>query len=173
MIEVLLQAATLPPDATLPAGIPDTALQQLQAAFGRELPPQLVDWLRRSNGPCAGPGGLFGYATGTRHLDIDYYWELYPAWRERGWIPVAGDGCGNYYVLLATGAAAAPVAFIDTAEGDDTLAYLVASDLWHFIDFYLRSDAGEGGWPFDQDDVLASDPMLANAAGAPLPWLAD
>jgi hypothetical protein len=38
--------------------------------------------------------------------------DLFPGWVEQDWLPVAGDGCGNCYVLTADGI----VGFIDTMK---------------------------------------------------------
>ena len=65
-------------------------------------------------------------------------------WRDRGWLPVAGDGCGNQYVLVSHG-----------------IAYVVASDLWTFLRFLLLRETGDGRWPFDRRAVIAADPELA------------
>jgi hypothetical protein len=36
--------------------------------------------------------------------------DPYPEWARLGWLRVAGDGCGNYYVLRKDGT----VGFVDT-----------------------------------------------------------
>ena len=64
-----------------------------------------------------------------------------------------------------------PVCFWDH-ETDDPLVpgYVVASDLWHFVRFLLRSELGERSWPFDREKVLAEDPAIAKVTGIDLRW---
>ncbi len=51
--------------------------------------------------------------------------DLFPGWAELGWLPVAGDGCGNLYVLAEDGT----VGFVDTMKDPCRLDRQVASDL--------------------------------------------
>jgi hypothetical protein len=53
-------------------------------------------------------------------------WVSLPRWRERGWLSVAADGSGDYYVLITRGDLIDYVAFVDQSD-DDTLDYVVAS----------------------------------------------
>jgi hypothetical protein len=69
------------------------------ARLGHPLPAALAAWLSVCNGAAIGPGGVFGQRPDERFLDIVSVRERHPGWRRQGWIPVAGDGCGNYYVL--------------------------------------------------------------------------
>jgi hypothetical protein len=104
--------------------------------------------------------------------------ESEPLWRERGWIPVAGDGNGNYYVLDSHtgGPGSHPVYFLDHETDLAKPEYVVASNLWHFLRFLLKREvegpqARAASWPFNQRLVLEADPELAAYAGvAPLPW---
>ena len=77
-------------------------LHELEKSLGAILPAELRAWLRRCAGSTAGPGGLFGVGGDevpwVRIVDME---DAYKAWRRRLWIPVAGDGAGNYYVLDA------------------------------------------------------------------------
>jgi hypothetical protein len=99
---------------------------------------------------------------------------VYPSWKDKGWIPVAGDGCGNYYVLATRGSgvetAKRPIYFVDTSMDREKPAYVVASDLWHFLRFILRDELGRDYWPFKKYRVLEEDPDLEEAPGAPKPW---
>lgn len=52
---------------------------------------------------------------------------------------MAGDGCGNYYVLLADDS----VGFIDTSE-PDTLGERRYADLFEFVEFMLANDQSQG-----------------------------
>jgi hypothetical protein len=52
---------------------------------------------------------------------------------------VAGDGCGNYYVLLADDS----VGFIDTSE-PDVLGGRRYADLFEFVESILANDQAHG-----------------------------
>ncbi len=94
---------------------------------------------------------------------------MYPHWRSNGWLPVAGDGSGNYYVLT-TAPLAGFVAFVDTADDPTRLDYLAATTLWQFLLFLFQRELGQPGWPFDPRTVLAEDPDLVQAPTELLPW---
>ena len=105
-------------------------------------------------------------------VDIEFYYGLHPSWKNKNRIPVAGDGCGNFY-LMATNddfGYGRPIFFVDTLEDPDEPCYLVASDLWHFLSFLLRKELGETGWPFMKEIVVEKDPAIENYHGIPYPW---
>lgn len=138
----------------------------------RVLPAELQEWLAILNGSHLGQGGLFGVGTPEAYLDIAFHCSLHPEWRARGWIPVAGDGCGNYYVLLAgqDGDKGHPVLFVDTSDDSGAGNYLVASSLFQFLRFYLEAAIGRTGWPFDKAHVLERDPAILDFRALALPW---
>ena len=155
------------------AGASDEQLAGLRRTLGFEPPVELIDWLRVCNGVIAGPGGLYGADPPEDFLDIGGVLALYPAWRESQWIPVAGDGNGNQYVLDATrqhfeGDA---VYFVDVMEDPDALSYVVSSSLGRFLRLLLLADLGDRRWPFDEAHVSAADPaILAVDPSELLPW---
>jgi len=159
----------LPLGDTFPKGVQNEQIETFQKHFDINFPLELVMWLRFTNGPCIGPSGIFGINTIRKNLDIGYYFGLYPDWAKKKFIPIAGDGCGNVYVILH-GFSQDPIAFIDVAEDNKIPAFLVASDLWHFFCFYLLNWIGETGWPFDREKVLRFDPHLIDMSGAPKAW---
>jgi hypothetical protein len=55
--------------------------------------------------------------------------DRYPQWAESGLLPVADDGCGNYYVLATDGT----VGFVETMKDHDRIDRRVAGDLLSFI----------------------------------------
>lgn len=67
------------------------------------------------------------------------YLGLFPEWTLKGWLPVAGDGCGNYYVLLADGS----VGFVETASDPDALAGARYGTLFEFVESILIDDQAE------------------------------
>ncbi len=91
----------------------------------------------------------------------------FSTWRQLGWLPVAGDGFGNYYILLTQEALAGYVAFVEAISDPEEIAYLVSSTLWGFLRFLFEAECGAKGWPFDPNVVLAADPALAHLQ----PWI--
>jgi cell wall assembly regulator SMI1 len=165
----LVLAAVREPGTSFPGGADDAEIADLQRTVGLPLPPELVEWLRVCKGDAIGPGGLYGVRHDSRAVDMASMLELFPGWQERGWLPVAGDGNGDYYVLITGGELAGHVAFIDQCDFD-ALDYIVASDLWTFLRSLLLADAGDRRWPFDRDHVLAVDPAMARVPADLQPW---
>jgi cell wall assembly regulator SMI1 len=158
------------PAQPLPSGASDQELDELTARVDTPLPDELTAWLRICKGAAIGPGGVFGARPDSDFLDLAVYLDEYPTWRADGWFPIAGDGTGNYYVLLTKGPQAGFIGFIEAVVDPDRLDYLVASNLWSFLRFLFRRDLGARGWPFDRATVLADDPHLADAPAKLQPW---
>ncbi|GAA4959136.1 AfsR/SARP family transcriptional regulator [Actinoplanes utahensis] len=157
VLELLARASRSSDDEPI-RGATGDEITELAARFPMPLPRLHVAWLRMCNGSMVEPGGLFGTALAGRTLD------RFPQWPARGRIPVAGDGNGNYYVLDAASGA---VYFLDTMEGDD-YAYVVGSDVMHFVRFLLE---GDRGWPFQRDYVTKRDPAILDVGDRSLlPW---
>ena len=66
--------------------------------------------------------------------------DSFPEWAEQGWLPVAGDGCGNYYVLTADDT----VGFIDTMKDPGQIDRQAAGDLLSFMTGLLAGDQDIG-----------------------------
>jgi DNA-binding SARP family transcriptional activator len=157
----LLARAERPPDDPPVRGASDDEITMVADRYVAPLPEPYVAWLRFCNGSVAGPGGIFGTGGALEML------EIFPGWPAQGRIPIAGDGCDNYYVVDAGSGA---VYFIDTMEGDD-YSYLAGSDLPHFLRFLLSREPGIRGWPFDRRFVTGLDPaILSVGADELLPW---
>jgi cell wall assembly regulator SMI1 len=174
-IRRLLAQAPQPPEERLPGGISDTECDAFEQRTGIRLPEEVRQWLKISNGPCVGPGGLYGIRPQRSHLDIEAILDLYPSWKTRQWIPIAGDGCGNYYVIPTQEeyGSGYPVLFVDTNSTSDVPAYIVASDIGHFLVSLLEKELGEKRWPFDENYVTKADPEITRFVGVPLPWMVD
>lgn len=170
-IHNLLQRAERFIDGPLPPGATDAEIDDFTRRTEVSVPKDFRELLKISNGPPVGPAGLYGIRPALPSLDIESEFALFPSWRARRWIPVAGDGCGDYYVLLSQQefGAGFPVVFVDQACYEK-VDYIVASDVAHFVAFLLCESVGETAWPFDRADVLARDPSIAHFSDVPLPW---
>jgi hypothetical protein len=166
----LLSRVPRAPEQPFPGGASKADLLDLTRRLGTALPNDLASWLRVCKGEAIGPGGVFGARPDRESVDVAATFALHPTWRAKGWLPVAGDGCGNCYVLLTTDPLTDFVGFIDTMADPDRIDYVVASNLWHFLFFLFRSELGEQSWPFDAHEVLAKDPGIAKAPATLLPW---
>ena len=169
-IQRLCSPVPWPPGGPRAGPATDDQIATAEVRVGRRFPSQFREFLKYLNGPCIGPGGILGVEAAREGLDLCRILSDYPEWNRRGWLPVAGDGCGNYYVLVLSEEGESPVAFIDTASSPETLAYVVASDFWHFVTFLLQAELRKTPWPFSRADVLRDDPSLAECQVAPLPW---
>ncbi|GAA1553450.1 hypothetical protein GCM10009827_087710 [Dactylosporangium maewongense] len=165
----LLTRVPRPPDEAAAGGADDAEIADLARRLALTLPPPLVAWLRVCRGDVIGPGGVFGARADRPPIDMEHRRSYHPGFIDRGWLPVAGDGCGNTYVLITHGPLDGRVAFIETTTDPDRIDYLVASDLWHFLRFLLARETGERGWPFHAAFVQSIDPHLTDPAGL-LPW---
>ena len=187
--------AAAPEDVTLAEGASEEEIAGFEERTGLRVPAELREWWRLHNGSPFGDGGFYSIAT----AEGDYDWH--PLWRERGWIPVGGDGCGDTYVLDSRPASGPRgIYFIEHESDQSRLEYVVASDLWQFLRFNLVDeqrhrewdqacdalDEAEGEdaeieypeepdslWPFNQEYVVAQDPEIVNCTSGPLPWHAD
>jgi hypothetical protein len=119
-----------------PEGASAAELAVLSGRLGRSLPPALRSWLSVCRGAAIGPGGVFGERPDRPSLDMAGIRDLFPEWRTLGWLPVAGDGCGNYYVLALDGT----VGFVDTMSDPGRLERHVSADLLSFMTDLLAAD---------------------------------
>ena len=172
-IKSLLEQVPQPPGEPLPNGISDVECDDLEARMGIPLPLEFRKWLNMSNGPCVGPGGFYGIRTQRPHLDIETHFVRHPSWKVRKWVPIAGDGCGNYYVLSTSYefGRGKPVLFVDTHVSSEEPAFIVASDIEHFLVFILERELGKKDWPFGAESVIRSDPRILEFTGVNLPWV--
>ena len=138
------------------------------------LPPPIAEWLLYCNGiPGMAFGDLYGLNGVTDYSEYTLHWKM------RNWVPIAGDGCGSYYLVVKHETQEGiryPVVFADHEDsvveenGDNQLcnriSYLVASDLPHFLEAIFlkqcRDDdkSLEFWWPFDKERVLQFDPDI-------------
>jgi hypothetical protein len=172
-ILALLKAVPQPPEG-IPPGIQLGEIRAFEEELGFAFPPPFRKWLEITNGPCVGPGGLCGIRTLRDIQDIAKVFESHPQWKNRRWVPVAGDGCGDFYLMATTEefGAGYPVFFVDIHENENVPTYVAASGLWPFLRFFLGRELASTGWPFRKEFVLARDPAIIACQGLPFPWQA-
>jgi hypothetical protein len=169
--EVLHLATIVPrePGVPLPTGAEDWQIDGFTRSEGVPIPDEVRHWLRFTDGPVIGPGGI----NGLKGFQEDY--EIHPVFKEKLWLPLGTDGCGNYYVLAldSSDKPLQPVYFIDCIKGYDEPNHVVASGFWQFLRFLFQDELGDRRWPFQPEHVLGQDPDLARVKCAPLPWRLD
>ena len=177
----LLHLVPRAPESAIPGPATADELAAFDAWLGFRIPADLRQWLEISNGPLVGPGGLFGVGSADDFVKIERHLSRHPDWLARKWIPIAGDGCGNYYLLVASGefGPGHPIVFVDTMAVALTMprigaSFVVASDLWIFLEGLLQHEIdAEVDWMFDQSKVIARDPAILDVVHVAMPWNAD
>ena len=135
-LRLLVAGAVRAPADDEPEGASAADLAVLSDRLGCTLPLALRNWLSVCRGAAVGPGGVFGERPDRPSLDMAVIRDLFPDWRLLGWLPVAGDGCGNYYVLALDGT----VGFVDTMSDPGRLERHVSADLVSFMTDLLAAD---------------------------------
>lgn len=167
----LARRAPSPPGHEL-TGASEAEIKSLESEADRTLSPSFERWLKAVNGAMLGPGGLFGIRNAKDFLSIRQYWDIFPEWKSMGWIPVAGNGLGDYWVAVPRGPDGDPdwVAFINTHEDPLEVERFFASSVTRFVKFLLESELGERRWPADREYDLEHDPSLAATPEEKAPW---
>jgi hypothetical protein len=132
----LVAGAVREPEDDPPEGASASELAVLSDRLGQSLPLVLRNWLSICRGAAIGPGGVFGQRPDRLYLDMVRTRDLFPEWQSLGWLPVAGDGCGNYYVLTEEGT----VGFVEPMSDPDRIARQVSADLLSFMADLLGAD---------------------------------
>jgi hypothetical protein len=136
----LIAGAVRAPEDEFPRGAGPEELDSLSMRLGRGIPQILRAWLSVCRGARIGPGGVFGQRPDAPAVDMAWIRDLFPEWAELGWLPVAGDGCGNYYVLTGDGT----VGFVDTMKDPGQIGRQVAGNLLLFMIDLLANDQDVG-----------------------------
>lgn len=139
-IAELIDGAVRAPEETL-IGATGKELEVLEERLGRRVPDDLRALLTVCNGGAIGPGGIYGQRPERTELDLPSVAASYPQWARHGWLPVAGDGCGNHWVLLPDGR----IGFIDTMTNVDGLEAVDDPDLLSFMERILTADQAPPG----------------------------
>jgi cell wall assembly regulator SMI1 len=167
----LARQAPAPPGQRL-TGASEADIAKLENEIGRTLSGGYRRWLMAANGAMLGPGGMFGIRDKRDFLSTEKYLALHPEWQSLGWVPIAGDGLGNYWVVVPQGPDGTSdwVAFVDTHEDPANVDRYVASNVLKFVRFLLESELGETRWPGDRGYDLERDPALAAAPEDKAAW---
>jgi hypothetical protein len=161
----------MPPGYELPHGATEDELTEFESRTGLSLVAEHKDFLRRINGAMIGPGGVFGVRNASDVLSIEEYLKIFPEWRERGWVPIASDGVGNYWVVTdGPDGSAGWVAFVDVHLDAHSVGYYAASSFNRFLNFLIRSELGEYEWPPRQEYAMQWDPRLVELPSSVRPW---
>ncbi len=131
-----MAGAVRAPEDDPPEDASAAELAVLSDRLGRSLPPVLRSWLSICRGAAIGPGGVFGQRPDRPFLDMVRIRDLFAEWQSLGWLPVAGDGCGNYYVLAEDGT----VGFVEPMNDPGRLERQVSADLLSFMTDLLSAD---------------------------------
>jgi hypothetical protein len=171
----LLPLLPLAPDDVIPLGATLEQIELLQQRIGMPLPFQFQQWLSACNGPLVAQG-VYGIRPDFPALDVENHMLLLPDWCSGRFIPVAGDGCGNHYILAVESIKSLyPVYFVDHEDEGllEEPSYVVASGLWHFLLFLFQKELGHKGWPFEKAKVVQQDSELKKLDPRLLPWTPD
>ena len=141
----LLRRAPRPPEdgPDLPAGATVDAIESFEQRTGLSLTDEHRAWLATCDGVMAGPGGLYGIDPHHDSLRIEDQLRSWPMLHEAGWIPLAGDGCGDVYAVVSEPGAAdrGTVVFVDAAEPTEPVPR--SPSVWTFLVELLRTVLGE------------------------------
>ncbi len=77
----LLKIVPMPPGYVIPNGLTEKEIMFAENRIGIYFPNELKEWLQISNGPCVGPGGIFGVTTDKSSLNIAEISSMYDSWR--------------------------------------------------------------------------------------------
>jgi hypothetical protein len=156
-----------------PDGATDDEIRGAELELGFAIDDDYKTLLRFSNGPCIGGDGstaVFSVVTYGANKLVE---NIDERWRDRKWLPVTTDGCGNTFVLVTLdGVPGRPVGFIEGISIGPEPECLVASSLRTFLKFWV-GDRGKRieGWPFARQVFERFDPeFLATTPERLQPW---
>jgi len=138
-------------------------IQRGEAISGIAFTTELKDWLSAVNG--LELQGVIFYSVQNM---IDTLYE-YPIYKEKRFLPIAGDGCGSDYVMMYEKSLIDPPIGMVEGVKRDRINGLCASSLYHFIYYFIRHsrDVEEYPWPGNKDFVLEVDPNILNFGEVP------
>jgi hypothetical protein len=136
---------------------------------------ELAVWVSISTGPIPISQPLMGFSVDQNQNDSNHYKNVlstYPEWRRRKWVPIAGDGCGNYYLypLMNDFNNRRPIFLVDVSKSTITPYCAVASHLFHFLVRLLESELNREDYAFTRDKVLRQDVKIQQISSLAMPW---
>jgi hypothetical protein len=134
-------------------------------------PPRVLrQWLLLVNGIALPATDLYGIGTRYKSSNIVKSISAQNKYRERGLLPIGGDGCGNDYVIEIDNGENPPVVFTESSESW-IIKYIVASSFTQFLKFVIHEskDPESQEWPFDKKFMMLNDPKIITTA-YPMPW---
>lgn len=135
--------------------------------LGIQAPSEYLEWLEVSNGAYVDSQFLTGIATGD-HLDMEMIYARFPNWVNAGFIPVAGDGLGNFYAIETREkyGSGQPIVFFDHEESMETPSFIVASRFPIFLAEFIDKETNhDSPWPYSKEAVLQIDPEIEQFHG--------
>ena len=168
-----LLAETACPGDLVPPAASEADLNSFELRASVRLPGDLRSWYLLTDGPNFTNVGFPSIRRSADQVSrLETWLDFVPTWRVKGWLPVANDGCGNYYLLANEGdfGPGRPVFFVDMIADRNWPTYIVASCMATFLVFVLQSNMGLWNWPFDKEFVVSEDPAILRFQGLPFPW---
>jgi hypothetical protein len=143
LLELLSHPSIVSPGG-VPPGTSEIDIQTFERLHGLQLPPTLREWFSLVNGAFCGTQSFLGlndYRVGSKNF------------RARSWLPVADDGCGDYFLidLARPDQGDYPVFFWDHETDRDVgngaliKGYAVASNVWIFSLLFLKHELARVG----------------------------
>lgn len=154
--------AKLPIFGGRPKAVSPATIARVLALFRGFAPKAFIDVLSLAGSPCMS-GSSCEYMLNAN--GVEEVLGLHKEWLAVGFVPIAGDGCGNYFVAHPGFAGGCPVLFVDTIASLLEPAYIVASDIEHFMAAVLNRE----DW-FDSESITRNDPQVFAATTYCLPW---
>jgi hypothetical protein len=182
--EFVLSRCPLPSRTEKPRRVVPEGILALEGRLAGMLPPELMEWLPRAGSAAPDDAGSVE-SFNTFEMMMDFFRTSLlerispPAivegvrkwmedWLERRWLPIAGDGCGDYILLVEHSPGRRIVVFWDQSNGYDEYDYVYASNLWHFLAGALKEPHED--WPFKREATLAFDPGMGELKGVRFGW---
>lgn len=159
------------PDNKIPDGLSKAEIIKLSQKIDITLPKDFSSVLEITNAPYINGQVLLGVSS-EDHRSLEAVYQMYPKWKYWGWLPIANDGCGNYYIIPTKNdfGEGYPVIFIESTINSETPGYIVASNVAIFIEFLIERELKMSRWPFDKQLLLSRDPNIQNYQNVNLPW---
>jgi len=166
----LLDAAPKKLDLHVPTHGTQKDLDLVRTVIGSEELYELEIWIMICRGPVLLRSPLVGFGWENSKNEPFHYRDIldgYPEWATLKWVPIANDGCGNYYVFPLTESfqGLRPVFSVYVSEDTTKLAEVVASNLLIFVKRLIAAELYEEEEdPFTREAIIQHDPAVLEIA---------